>query len=138
MSTKTEKKLERVNKLLERLEKLSAKGVPIVVEGRNDVLALNRLGVFGDFILTKTGGKSFLEVVSEIESKKTRQVVLLLDFDRPGKEWTSRLSACLERMKISPNLVFWKTLIVLVGRDVKDIEGFATFIENLTTKSVMS
>jgi 5S rRNA maturation endonuclease (ribonuclease M5) len=138
LSTKTEKKLEKLNKLLERLEKLTAKGIPIIVEGRNDVLALNRLGIFGDFILTKTGGKSFLDVVSEIDGKNKGEVVLLLDFDRPGKEWTSRLSSCLERMKITPNLVFWRTLFALVGRDVKDIEGFATFIENLTTKRGVS
>ena len=138
MSTKTEKKLEKVNTLLERLQKLSAKGIPIVVEGKNDVVALSRLGVFGDFVLAKTGGKSFLDVVAEIEQKEKNEVVLLLDFDRPGREWTKRLSISLERMKISPNLVFWRGLIGLVGRDVKDIEGFASFVETLTRKHTMS
>ena len=69
MSTKTEKRLERIHKLLERLEKQSAKGTPIVVEGRNDIHALHRLGITGDIILAKTSGKSFLDVLSEIEKK---------------------------------------------------------------------
>ena len=58
MSTKTEKRLELIRNLLERLETKSAKGTPIVVEGRNDLKALNKLGITGDIILAKTSGKS--------------------------------------------------------------------------------
>lgn len=138
MSTKTEKKLEQINKLLERLESRSAKGIPIVVEGRKDLHSLQILGISGDVIFAKTSGKSFLDVLSEIEQKGKPEVILLLDFDRPGKEWTMRLSSCLERMKITPNLLFWRTLHGLVGRDVKDIEGLATYLGNLKTKMLMS
>ncbi len=134
MSTKTEKRLERIHKLLERLEKQSVKGTPIVVEGRNDTQALHRLGIFGDIILAKTSGKTFLDVLSEIEKKGKREVILLFDFDRPGKEWTHRMTRCLEGVKIIPNLVFWKMLLGLVGHDVKDIEGLASFIETLKNK----
>ncbi len=138
MSTKTEKKLEKIRKLLERLEKQSAKGTPIVVEGRNDTQALYRLGINGDIILAKTSGKSFLDVLAEIEQKDRHEVILLFDFDRPGKEWTRRMARCLEGIKITPNLVFWRMLLGLVGRDVKDIEGLATYLENLRNKRLMS
>jgi len=138
LSTKTEKRLERINKLLERLEKQSAKGTPIVVEGRNDVTALHRLGITGDIILAKTSGKSFLDVIGEIEQRKSREVVLLFDFDRRGKEWTQRMASCLETMRVTPNLVFWRMLLALVGRDVKDIEGLATYLETLKNKGLMS
>ena len=138
MSTKTEKRLERIHKLLERLEKQSAKGTPIVVEGRNDVIALHRLGITGDIILAKTSGKSFLDVIGEIEQRKSHEVVLLFDFDRRGKEWAQRMSRCLEEMRITPNLVFWRMLFALVGRDVKDIEGLAGYIETLKNKRFMS
>ena len=80
MSTKNEKRLELINKLLERLESLCAKGIPIVVEGKNDVIALNKLGITGEMILAKTSGKSFLDVLSEIEEKGEREVILLFDF----------------------------------------------------------
>jgi len=138
LSTKTEKKLEKIRKLLERLEKQSAKGTPIVVEGRNDTQALYMLGINGDIILAKTSGKSFLDVLAEIEQKDRREVILLFDFDRPGKEWTRRMARCLEGMKITPNLLFWRMLLGLVGRDVKDIEGLETYLEKLKNKRLMS
>ncbi|MCZ2809018.1 MAG: toprim domain-containing protein [Candidatus Bathyarchaeota archaeon] len=138
MSTKTEKRLERIQKLLERLEEQSAKGTPIVVEGKNDVQALYRLGITGDIILAKTSGKSFFDVLSEIERRERREVILLFDFDRRGKEWTRRLARCLEGMKITPNLLFWRMLLGLVGRDVKDIEGLATYLETLKNRSSKS
>lgn len=134
MSTKTEKRLEKIQILLERLKQKSAKGVPIVVEGKNDVEALRRLGISGNLVLAKTSGKSFLDVQDEIEQTSKREIILLFDFDRRGKEWTSRLARCLEEMKISPNLVFWKMLLGLVGRDVKDIEGLATYIDNFKNR----
>jgi 5S rRNA maturation endonuclease (ribonuclease M5) len=138
LSTKTEKRLEKIHKLLERLEKQSAKGTPIVVEGRNDVHALHRLGITGDIILAKTSGKSFLDVLSEIEKTGKPEIILLFDFDRRGKEWTQRLASCLEGLNIIPNLVFWKMLLGLVGRDVKDIEGLASYLETLKNKVSMS
>jgi 5S rRNA maturation endonuclease (ribonuclease M5) len=138
LSTKTEKRLERIQKLLERLAKQSAKGTPIVVEGRKDVQALHKLGITGDVILAKTSGKSFLDVLSEIEKKERSEVILLFDFDRRGKEWTRRMARRLERMKIAPNLFFWKMLLGLVGRDVKDIEGLATYLETLKNRSSKS
>jgi 5S rRNA maturation endonuclease (ribonuclease M5) len=134
LSTKSEKKLEKILKLLERLTKELAKGTPIVVEGRNDVNALHELGLEGDIISAKSSGKSFLDVLGEVEGRGKREVILLLDFDRHGKEWTNRLARRLEEMRITPNLLFWKGLLGLVGRDVKDIEGLATYLETLRKK----
>ena len=136
MSTKTAKRLETVNKLLERLQKLSSEGTPIVVEGQNDIQALGILGISGSIISSKTSGKSFLDVIEEIEKSEKNEVILLLDFDRAGKEWTYRLVHYLEGLKIIPNLLFWRRLLGLVGRDVKDIEGLATYLDTLKKKSL--
>ena len=138
MSTKTEKRLEKIQQLLERLVKQAAEGTPIVVEGKNDVQSLHRLGVTGDIILAKTSGKSFLDVLGEIEQRERSEVILLFDFDRRGKEWTGRMARRLEEMKIAPNLLFWRMLRGLVGRDVKDIEGLAAYLGTLRNKSVKS
>lgn len=138
MSTKTEKRLEKIKKLLERLETKTKKGIPMVLEGKNDIKALNNLGISGNIILAKTYGKSFLDVLSEIEQTRSLEIILLFDFDRRGKEWTQRLASSLEGLKITPNLVFWKMLMGLVGHDVKDIEGLATYIETLKTKRLVS
>ena len=134
MSTRLEKKLEKILQLLDRLATESTKGIPIIVEGKNDVNALQELGVEGDVISAKSSGKSFLDVLGEVERKGKREVILLMDFDRRGKEWTNRLAQRLEKTRINPNLLFWKELLRLVGRDVKDIEGLATYLETLRKK----
>jgi 2,5-diamino-6-(ribosylamino)-4(3H)-pyrimidinone 5'-phosphate reductase len=123
--------MERLSKLLEKLAIEAAKGLPIVVEGQKDVSALNQLNIEGKIVSSKTSGKSFLDILTEIERQKVREVILLLDFDRRGVEWTHRLKQHLEKTKIKPNLDFWNQLYGLVGRDLKDIEGLPSYLETL-------
>lgn len=134
MSTKLEKRTEKIMQILEKIEKESAKGVPIIVEGQNDINTLRRMNVRGHIISAKTHGKSFLDVLSEVERMEKREVILLMDFDKRGREWTKRLTQHLEKMKIKPNSLLWRELLGLVGRDVKDVEGLATYIETLRKK----
>jgi len=74
-------------------------------------------------------------VLSEVEERGKDEVILMMDFDKRGREWIKRLAEDLERMRIKPNLVFWKELSSLVGRDVKDIEGLSTYMETLKRKT---
>ncbi|KPV62048.1 MAG: hypothetical protein AOA65_2086 [Candidatus Bathyarchaeota archaeon BA1] len=129
-----QKRVERVLKLLDELTLESAKGVPIIVEGQNDVNALRELNVTGEIISAKTSGKSFLDVLGEVERMGRREVILLMDFDRRGKEWTKRLTRHLEEMRVRVNSQFWSALLGLIGRDVKDVEGLAAYIETLKRK----
>lgn len=134
MSTSLKKRVEKVLRLLDRLAKESAKGTPIIVEGRKDVNTLRDLAIKGDIISAKTSGRSLLNVLGEVEKRSKHEVILLMDFDRRGKEWTKHLTQHFEKMRIKPNLFFWKGLLSLVGRDVRDIEGLATYLENLKKK----
>jgi len=131
LSTGIERKAEKLAKLLEKLVMATAKGIPVVVEGQKDVAALRQLNIDGTIISSKTQGKSFLDMLTEIEQLKVNEVILLLDFDRRGAEWTHRLKQHLEKTKIKPNLNFWNELYGLVGRDLKDIEGLPTYLETL-------
>jgi len=134
LSTGLQRKAERLSKLLEKLTTEAAKGIPIVVEGQKDVNALHQLNIEGKIVSSKTSGKSFLDILTEIERLRVREVVLLLDFDRRGVEWTHRLKQYLEKTKIKPNLNFWNELYGLVGRDLKDIEGLPAYLETLKGK----
>ena len=134
MSTKLERKLEKIIRLLERLATELAKGTPTIVEGRNDVNALWKLDLIGDIVPAKSSGKSFLDVLSEIEGRGKPEVILLMDFDRRGKKWTNRLARRLEEMRIKTNLLFWKELLSLVGHDIKDIEGLTAYLATLRKK----
>jgi len=131
VSDKLKNRTEKILKLLNKLILEAAKDIPIVVEGQKDVSALRQLNVEGKIVLSKTSGKSFLDVLTEIEQLKVREVILLLDFDRRGVEWTQRLKQHLEKTRIKPNLNLWNELYGLVGRDLKDIEGLPAYLETL-------
>jgi len=111
------------------------KGKPIVVEGIKDAQALHELGIEGKVVTVKTGGKSFLEATVEIENLGVGAVVLLLDFDRRGKEGTIRLKRDLERAKIKVDIGFWRELEALVGREIQCIESLPAYISTLQKKS---
>ena len=134
LSTHLQEKEEKILRVLECLAEESAKGTPIIVEGKNDIEALRTLGVEGKIISAKTGGKSILDVISEVEKCTAKEVIMLLDFDRRGKEWTKRLKQNLENAKAKINLTFWSGLLALVGTEVKDVEGLATYMETLKRK----
>jgi len=131
MSTSLQRKAEKLAQLLERLKAEAAKNALIVVEGQNDIEALTELSIQGNIISVKTAGKSFLDILTEIEGHNTSETILLLDFDRRGKEWTKRLKQRLEEKRIKANINFWNRLHALVGRHIKDIEGLPAYMKTL-------
>jgi 2,5-diamino-6-(ribosylamino)-4(3H)-pyrimidinone 5'-phosphate reductase len=134
LSARLKEKEERILQILDALAEESAKGTPIVVEGKKDVETLHAFGVKGNIVTAKTGGKSFLGVISEIEQAGAVEVVLFLDFDRRGREGTNLLKQNLERAKIKPNVKFWRALSALVRKDVQCIESLTAYIETLRNK----
>ena len=130
-----EKKLERILQILNNLASESIEGTPIIVEGKKDEDALKELNIKGRIIRAKSGNKNSLDLLSVIEACGKDEVILLLDFDRRGKEMTKYLAECLEKMKIKPNTVFWKELSGFLRRDLKDIEGLPAYIETLRRKT---
>ena len=134
MSTRLKEREEKILKILEALAEESAKGKPIVVEGKKDVEALRALGIAGTLLTVKTGGKSFLDAVCEIEKMRVPEVILFLDFDRRGKEGTKRLKQSLERAKIKNNTKLWRSLSALVGKEIQCIESLTAYMNTLHQK----
>ncbi len=135
MSTHLKEKQEKILRILECLSEENARGTPIIVEGKKDAQALRALGLEGKLVTAKTGGKSLLDVVSELEEAEAQKAILLLDYDRRGKEWTRRLKQLFEKTRISPETAFWTDLFSLVGRQVKDVEGLAAYMETMKKKT---
>jgi len=127
-------KEEKIQQVIEELREQSARGTPILVEGRKDVNALRTLGIEGNIFTVKTGGKSFLDVVLELEQAGISEVVLLLDFDRRGKQGTNRLRKNFEHSGVKVNLEFWRALLRLVGKDLQGVEGLDAYLAKLQTK----
>jgi 2,5-diamino-6-(ribosylamino)-4(3H)-pyrimidinone 5'-phosphate reductase len=134
LSARLRERQEKIQQILECLAEESAKGIPIIVEGKKDVETLRTLGVQGQIVTAKTGGKSRLDLISEIEKTGNREVILLLDFDRRGKEWTAILRENLEKARIKTNVTFRKELLRFAGRELKDIEGLETYLQTLSRK----
>ena len=135
MSTKLKKKQEKIEQIITKLTEESAKGKPIVVEGKKDEQALRILGVNGIIVTVKTSGKSFLDATTEIETLGAQEVILLLDFDRRGKEGTLRLQHNMERSKIKINVQFWRELRALAGRELQCIESITSYLSTLQEKT---
>lgn len=134
LSTRLREREEKIQQILECLTVESAGGTPVIVEGKKDVETLRALGVSGEIVAAKTGGKSRLDLISEIEKAGNQEVILLLDFDRRGKEWTGILIQNLEKARIRANITFWKELLRFAGRELKDIEGLAAYLQTLRRK----
>jgi 5S rRNA maturation endonuclease (ribonuclease M5) len=136
LSARLREKEEKIQHVLQCLAAESSGGSPIIVEGKKDVETLRTLSIEGKIIPAKSG-KSFLDVVSEVEEGRPKQVILLLDFDRRGQELTRRLKQHLETAKITPNTTFWRELFSILGKDVKDIEGLRAYLGTLKRKCVV-
>ncbi|MCX8153668.1 MAG: toprim domain-containing protein [Candidatus Bathyarchaeota archaeon] len=134
MSTRLREKEEKIIQILQELTEESSKGKPIIVEGKKDVETLRGLGLTGIIVTVKSGGKSFIDAVQEIEELQAREVFLFLDFDRRGKEATKRLKQGLEHMKIKANLKFWQELSALVNKEIQCIESLAAYLETLHSR----
>jgi len=134
LSAHLKEREERIRRVLERLTQESAKGIPIIVEGKKDIESLRQLDIQGQIISAKTGGKSRLDLICDVEESGAREVILLFDFDRRGKEWTKTVRQRLESARIKADLTFWAELLGLAGKEVKDIEGLAAYLETLKKK----
>ncbi len=135
MSTHLKDKIEKIQQIIAKLTEESAKSNPIIVEGKKDAKALRELGVNGVIVTMKTGGKNFVEATSKIERLGAREVILLLDFDRRGKEGTKRLQQDLERAKIKTNLNVWRDLHALAGRELQCIESLPSYLSTNQQKA---
>ena len=135
MSTHKKDRLEKIQQVLAKLAEESAKGKPVVVEGKKDAHALADLGVAGTVLTLKTGGKSFLQAITEIEASGAREVILFLDFDRRGEEATAHLKRELERLRIKANTKLSTELKALVNRDMQCIESLPAYLSTVEQKA---
>jgi 5S rRNA maturation endonuclease (ribonuclease M5) len=134
LSTRLKEKAEQIQQILEQLAEESKSGKPVIVEGRKDEQALKSLGVTGKMVFAKKGLKTIIDVISEIEDKCPKEVILMLDFDREGRELTEKLRNHMEKAGIKANIHYWIKLSSLTGREVKDVEGLATYMKTLKTR----
>ncbi len=127
--------LERAERLRVAFQALYEvnKRIPIIVEGRNDVSALRKIGLVGE-IITLHGGRGIYEFCEDI-AERYHRVILLMDWDNKGEHLYKSVSSHLGGIweEFSP---FREIIKVLCQKDIKDIEGIPLLLERLAGTEV--
>lgn len=121
--------VEKIENILGRLKEEVDRGTPLIVEGKNDIRALNRLEISGRMIALKSNRNSiFNQLEYDIPG---REVIIFTDFDRRGSDLAKSIRNHLQRRGKRVNILFWKRVKKLVGRYVKDVEGLPSYLVKL-------
>ena len=123
-----EKRYKAVMRLLERLNQKADGGIPIIVEGRNDRRALNRLGIRGEIIPVKNSSKGLADILDEVQGSSA---VIFVDFDDEGVTLGKIIKEHLEERGVKVDYLLWRQIGKLLRRNVKDVEGIPSFLEKL-------
>src|SRR5438067_11499836 len=96
--------VDRLRGFIDMLNEEAECGSVIVVEGKRDVEALNRIGFNGNLTILNhfKGTTDFVDNHCQIRKK----IILLLDMDRTGKHLTSKLVSQLQHKGNNVNLFY--------------------------------
>lgn len=128
----SKERFEALQELFKVLSELNRK-VPIIVEGRNDVIALRTLGLQGEIIQVH-GGKNLYELSEEIH-ERFEQVILLIDWDRKGETLMKTLGDYLSGLWEGYR-TFRETLRFLCRDEALEVEEIPALMERLKRRSM--
>lgn len=117
----TEQEIKELKQFVVRLN--SMKKSAVVVEGKNDVTALKKIGYLGTILeYQKFGGMTkFADFASKFES-----IIVLFDRDKKGRELTSKIIKLLQR-RTKVNLSFRRDIRLITKGKVKHIEQLRNY-----------
>ena len=108
--------MPELEKVLEDL-----KDAIIVVEGKRDVQALNKLGLRD---IVPINGKPLIDIVQGIEkTRRNQQVVILTDFDRQGRKLNAKLMTLLQSYKVPINTRLRRMMSGFGKTSIEDLTG---------------
>ena len=120
----------RLSLIVEELSYRVKKGTPILIEGKKDEEALNKLGIEGNIIKVSGSGLKLFEVAEKaIESSS--EVIILTDFDKKGDLLAKKLSNDIQSLGSHPDLNIRKNIMKITRRYIKDIESLPKHLKNL-------
>lgn len=109
---------------MERILK-KVKHLPVIVEGVNDKNTLEKLGFEKVFVLSS---KPLYAVCEEI-AEEYKEVIILTDLDKKGKELYSRLAKQLQRLGVRLNNELRSYLFK--ETKLRQIEGLVNYINRI-------
>jgi 5S rRNA maturation endonuclease (ribonuclease M5) len=106
------RKLQKKQKFLDRvLRELEESGAPVLVEGKRDKEALERIGVRNRIFLINMRPDRLCERVAKVAD----EAVILTDFDETGEELCKRVEEALRSYDVLPNTEVRRKLRYLLG-----------------------
>ncbi len=111
--------------LNEFIEKLKESNKAIVVEGEKDKKALENLGI--KKIITLNKGPLFK--IAENISKEHKDIIILTDLDKKGKQLYGKLNSSLQRLGLRVDNSFRNFL--LKKTKLRQIEGVTNYLEKI-------
>jgi 5S rRNA maturation endonuclease (ribonuclease M5) len=122
--------IDGLHEFIDMLNKEAEYGSVIVVEGKRDVEALNRIGFNGNLTILNhfKGITDFVDNHCQIRKK----IILLLDMDRTGKHLTSKLVSQLQHKGYNVNLFYKKALAKITNGKIRQVEELAAYAPNLS------
>jgi len=100
---------------------------PVVVEGKKDKAALNKLG-FKKTI--DVSGKTLHEITDKIKSDNFKSVIILTDFDDEGEIKASQLKKLFTHLKIKVDSFARKRFKSLKIHKIEELNSFTKIMED--------
>jgi 2,5-diamino-6-(ribosylamino)-4(3H)-pyrimidinone 5'-phosphate reductase len=124
-----ERRFEAVTELVSTVAAHSRRGVPVIVEGPNDVRTLRKLGIAGPIFCAKSRRLGLVDFLDSVA--KYPEVIILTDFDKEGRALAWRLRRDLLQMQVKVNVEIWKQLKALGRSEMVGIENLGKYLDRL-------
>ena len=125
-------RLERLQKLIGRLNDEAENGAVIVVEGARDKESLESMGITGRIVCLQSSRRSTFSFAEQFEGEK--KVVVLMDFDRQGVFLANRLARVLNSRSVHVNLLLWRELRSLTRSELRSVEELPRLHDRLQSE----
>ncbi|WP_406656265.1 toprim domain-containing protein [Methanolobus sp. ZRKC2] len=123
-----QKRLESIEEIIDELLQLAEEGNVIIVEGKRDVRALNKLGINGHFeMATHHSLSNFCEDITNTG----KGIIILTDWDRRGNMLMSNLVNHFHSLGVNPDVRIRERLKSIVQKEIKDVESLPTYVLKL-------
>lgn len=115
---------KKIDEFYNFIEKIKNSGTLVVVEGKKDKIALQKLGISNIMELNK---KPLFQIVENIASSN-EECLILTDLDKKGKEIYAKLNSNLQKNGVRVNNKFREFLFRHTR--LRQIEGIDSYLES--------
>ena len=125
--------MRREEFFIEIIESLkeSNEHIPVLVEGRRDMLSLREIGLKCKIIIYNQG-KNIGEFVQEISIYK--EIIIMIDWDERGKRLFNDLITNMKSMGIKCNVDFRNLIMKILKNNIRSVEELNSYYRRAETE----